>query len=342
MNFHFQNKSMKLLNNQKGSLLILVLFALVLLSLLAFSVGHTVQQKLNVVMRLEARENLRLAAGAAVKQASVLLSESGGGGSYQSLNQSWSNNEVLWKKATIGNSQYSITASGTPGDSEAIYGLTDEDRKINLNTAAPGPLQKLFEVAASVEREEARCIVAAIRDWIDEDEDLNDGGAESKDYSNRKPPYGSKNAIFNDLQELRWVQGITPEIFSKVAPYLTLDGSRVNVNTATQTVLTAMGLNSNIASKIISYRKGKDGKEGTADDGVFKDLAEISDVLSRSIFLNEADKQNLDSVFAAGFSVNSTFFNAAVDAQVNQRQKIKVNAVLDSAGRVHRWHEEFF
>ncbi len=341
MNFLFRIKPMVLLHNQKGSLLILVLFALTVLSLLAFSVGYTVRQKLDVVSRLEARENLRLASGAAVQQAALLLNENGGG-SYHSLNQSWSNNETLWKQAKIGSVQYSIMAQGEPDGLESVYGLTDEDRKINLNTAAPGPLQALFEVAAGVDREAARRIVAAIRDWKDEDEDLNDGGAESKIYLDRHPSYGAKNGVFNDLQELLWVEGMNPEIFSKVKPYLTLDSSKVNVNTASQTVLTAMGLNTGIASKIISFRKGKDGKEGTADDGVFKDLAEVSDVLSRYIYLNEADRLSLDSIFATGFSVNATFFNAAVNAQVNQRQRIKVNAVLNSEGKVQRWHEEFF
>ncbi len=332
---------MSSIKNQKGSLLILVLFALTVLSLLAFSVGYTVRQKLLVVSRLEARENLRLAAGAAVQQASTVLAENGGG-SYQSLNQFWSSNETLWKKAKIGNVEYSIMAQGAPDGPESVYGLTDEDRKINLNTAEPDHLQALFESVASVEKEQARRIVAAIKDWKDEDDDLNDGGAESKDYLRRNPAYDAKNEIFNDLQELLWVQGMTPEIFSKVKPYLTLDAAKVNVNTASQEVLTAMGLNSNIASKIISFRKGKDGQESTADDGVFKDLNEISEVLGRYIYLNEADTQSLNLIFSKGFSVNSTFYNAEVDAQVNQRQKIKVNAVLDGEGKVQRWHEEFF
>ncbi len=327
--------------NQKGSLLILVLFSLIFLSLLAFSVGYTVRQKMDVVRRFEARENLRLAAEAAVQQASLVLIEKGEG-AYHALNQPWANNAPLWKNARIGAVELSILARGKKEDADAVYGLRDEDRKINLNRGLPRALQLIFENVAHVEKEEARRIVSAIRDWVDEDEDLNDGGAESKDYLNRQPPYGAKNAMMNDLQELLWVQGMTPEIFSKVKPYLTLDASSVNVNTASQEVLTAMGLSSSLAAKMIQYRAGKDHQEGTSDDGLFKSLDEVADVLSRTVYLNEADLKNLEYVLSQGFSVKSSFYNAEIDAHVNHRQSIKVNAVLDDKGKVQRWHEDFF
>ena len=165
--------------NQNGSILILVLFALTTLTLLAFSVGYTVRQKMQVVKRLEAREKLRLAAGAAIQQASILISEkvSALPGSYHTLNQIWSSNPSLWKKARIGNVEYFMMAHGKPEDQDAVYGLTDEDRKMNLNSAKPDVLQKLFEIAGGVEREEARRLVAAARDWKDEDDDITDGGA---------------------------------------------------------------------------------------------------------------------------------------------------------------------
>lgn len=345
MNFHFQNNFQSRVKNQKGSLLILVLFALTILSLLAFSVGYTVRQKLAVATRLEAREKLRLAAEAVANQASILLSEKigkSGGGSYQSLNQAWAQNEPLWKDVKLGGVDYSVVANPEAEGSENVYGLLDEDRKINLNTAKPAALQTLFEVAADVDQEEARRIVAAIRDWKDEDEDLMDGGAESKDYLKLPSPYRSKNALFNDLQELLWVQGVTRVIFDKVKPYLTLDASLINLNTASATVLTAMGLEPAIVSKILEYRKGKDGKAGTADDGVFSSLSEVSTVISRYSYLSETDVTQLNSVLETGFSVQSTFFTANIKGKLqHQKQGIRATVVLDQNGGIRRWHEEF-
>jgi len=335
---------MQTTKNQNGSILILVLFALTTLSLLAFSVGYTVRQKMQVVKRLEAREKLRLAAGAAIQQASILMSEKIAAlpGSYQALNQIWSSNPSLWKKARVGSVEYFMMARGKPEDQDAVYGLTDEDRKMNLNSAKPHVLQKLFEIAGGVEREEARRLVAAIRDWKDEDEDITDGGAESKDYLSRPSPYRSKNALFDHLQELLWVQGMNPEIFSRVKPYLTLDATKVNLNTASTTVMTAMGLSSTLADKVVLYRQGKDGKESTTDDGVFKSLAEAPDVLSRYIYLNEVDRQNIEATLASGFSVQATFFNAELEGHLDhQTQQIKVQAILDNTGKVIRWHEDF-
>ncbi len=343
MSFLFPSRFMKVIENEKGSLLILVLFALMTLSLLAFSVGHTVRQKLLIASHLEARENLRLAAEAAAQQASLLISEKMANLSYQSLNQFWASNESLWEKASVGSIQYSIIAQTGKDAVPTIYGLIDEDRKINLNTAKPYILQSLFQLAAGLESEPARRIVASIQDWKDEDEDFHDGGAESKTYMNRHPPYSAKNALFNDLQELLWVEGISPEILSQVRPYLTLDASHVNINTASKTVLTAMGFNANIASKIVLFRQGKDEKEATSDDGFFSSLNEVSDVLNRYVFLNEADLQSLNSILSSGFSVSSTYFYAQIEASsLHHKQKIKANAMMNSQGGIQKWHEEFF
>ena len=342
MNFLSLNKMINPVQNQKGSLLILVLFALMTLSLLAFSVGHTIQQKFLVASRLDSRENLRLAAEAAAKQVSQFLSEKGSGASYHALNQMWAQNEGLWKKASLGSIEYSILAS-TEGSSSAAYGLMDEDRKINVHSANATALQNLFVFAAGVEPESARRIVASIQDWRDEDEDFRDGGAESKTYLNRQSPYRAKNGLFNDLQELFWVEGITPEIFKKIKPYLTLDASLVNINTASQIVLKAMGMNDTIASKILTFREGQDQKIGTADDGVFTSLSEVPDKLERYIYLNEADRAALGSLLGSGFSVSSTCFFANIEAHLRyQNRRMVAHVVFNSDGVIQKWHEEFF
>lgn len=330
-----------LLKNQNGSMLILVVFFLVTLSLLAFSAGYAARQKLQAVSRLEAREQMRLSADAAARKASAYVAEriNVSDSAFHALNQDWANSES-WKNVSVGKTTCSIRASdGEP----AAYGLVDEDRKINLNTAQPQALQALFQISADVEREEARRIVAAIRDWIDADEDLNDGGAESKVYAQSKPPYRSKNAPFSRFEELLWVKGMSPGILARVEPYLTLDAKKVNLNTAAEPVLLAMGLDSVLVPKIILFRNGKDGKPGTADDGVFTNLNEVPDVLGRYIYLNDADKKSLSALFSSGFAVNSTVFRARIFVTLkHQKQMMKVDSIIDPKGGMRRWYEEFF
>ncbi len=328
---------------ERGSILILVLFALITLSLLAFSAGYTVRQKLHAALALETRAQLRLAADAAAAQVADfirenLTEESG----YHALNQGWANNEGIWKNAHVGKVTFFVAADGAAGQPGTRYGLTDEDRSINLNQAKPEVLQALFQYAGGVEREDARRIAAAVRDWRDEDSDLSDGGAESKDYLRKTPPYSAKNALFDDLEELKWVQGMTAEIFDKVKPYLTLHGSRVNLNTAPSVVLMAMGIEDQVAGKIIAFRNGDDGIAATPDDGVFGSLAEVVPELSRKQSLSDAEAQNLDPVLAQGFSVHSTCFKMNFFGKTEyQKQVLNAEAVFSKQGKVLKWFEKF-
>lgn len=331
------------INNQKGSLLVVVLVLLTVLSLFAFSIGYTVRQKLQVISRFEAREKLRLVSEAAARRAAEYVREKATDPSRKNhaLNETWARGS-MWKNQNVGGVEYSIQAIDAKKEQETVYGLIDEERKINPNSATPQVLQRLFQEAAGVDSESARQIVSSIRDWIDEDEHIIDGGAESKDYMEKPLPYRSKNAPISVLKELLWVKGITPEIFEKVEPYLTLDANRVNLNTASPVVLSAMGLNSDLISKVILYRNGKDEEPGTADDGIFISVDEVPEVLGRYIFLNDTDKKILEDLFSSGFSVNSTCFTARIFAKLkHQSQSIRATAVIAAEG-IRRWHEEFF
>lgn len=80
-----------------------------------------------------------------------------------------------------------------------VFGLVDEASKINLNSAGR---DMLLELPGMTEE-----LAAAIMDWRDEDDDPEDGGAESETYLRRDPKYYCKNASFETVAELMWVYG---------------------------------------------------------------------------------------------------------------------------------------
>lgn len=55
-------------------------------------------------------------------------------------------------------------------------------------------------------------IANSIVDWIDVDENARDGGAESSYYMGLSPGYRCKNAQFSSVEELLFVQGVTPDV----------------------------------------------------------------------------------------------------------------------------------
>jgi len=82
----------------------------------------------------------------------------------------------------------------------------------------------------------------------------------------RKIARKCKNAPFEILEELLLVKGMTREIFEKVKEDVTVFGEgKININTVGKRVLYGLGLEEDCAKKVLSYREGTDGEEGTED-----------------------------------------------------------------------------
>ncbi len=115
--------------------------------------------------------------------------------------------------------RFSVIAPGLADDGtlcgDAIrYGLTDESTKLNLRwliqaeTQIPGIGRQLLTRLPGVTEETAD----ALLDWLDEDSDPREYGAEDDYYATLDPPYYAKNGIPDSLDELLLVKGITPAL----------------------------------------------------------------------------------------------------------------------------------
>lgn len=103
-------------------------------------------------------------------------------------------------------------------------------------------------------------IVQALQDWLDGDAETRfPNGAEDDYYLNLPTPYRAANAPFADISELRLVRGVTPEIYDKLAPYLSVlpVAGDIDVNSAPVEVLMSLGpfLTRDIAEGIVSRRE---------------------------------------------------------------------------------------
>ncbi|MEX0937646.1 MAG: hypothetical protein WDZ59_07275 [Pirellulales bacterium] len=94
------------------------------------------------------------------------------------------------------------------------YGLEDESTRINLNVLLAWDRQQeglgrevLMYLPGMTED-----VADAILDWIDEDEQPREFGAESTYYSGLLPPYNAKNAPPETIEELLLVRGVTPAL----------------------------------------------------------------------------------------------------------------------------------
>lgn len=92
------------------------------------------------------------------------------------------------------------------------FGLEDESGRLNLNMlleadkTIPGSGRTLLMGLPGMTEE----IADSILDYMDEDDELREFGAESGEYTSLDPPYAPKNGPLETVEELLLVRGVTP------------------------------------------------------------------------------------------------------------------------------------
>jgi len=103
--------------------------------------------------------------------------------------------------------------------------IRDEAALVDLNQASDGLLANLLRLLG-LAPEAADALAAAMLDWRDEDDLALFGGAEDADYRNAGYPLGAADQPFRSIEELGLVFGMTPEIYRRLAPELSLDSGQ--------------------------------------------------------------------------------------------------------------------
>ena len=147
------------------------------------------------------------------------------------------------------------------GAGEFSYRISDEEARVNVNTAAPDRIERLL-TAMGLDKQTRDIINDSLQDWKDPDDLHRINGAESEDYYLKQPvPYRARNGALQDAAELLQIRGVTREIYRGVqdhgglADLVTVVGrDTVNMNTAPAPVLTALGLSDAEVTEITSTR----------------------------------------------------------------------------------------
>jgi type II secretory pathway component PulK len=318
---------------------------LCLLSTFAVVLGYGVRQKLGLVNTLEVRDKLHYVAKAGVKKAIAELKNTSVK-TYDTFRDEWSNNPAAFSNISVGDGQASVSYEYFDDNAKAartLYGLIDEERKININKADPQTLERLFRIVLKMEEPEAQELSASIVDWRDSDEGSANAstGAEDSYYMNLQYPYEAKDADFEVLEELLLVKGMNDNVFEKVKDYITVYGDgKVNINTASASVLAALGLSDDILDKLLSYRSGEDKELGTPDDNVFDTSSNIVPVLSQAFHLSDSQVAQLSSVAAKSLGTSSSnFMIKSIGRLLNRKAALEVTCVTDRQGKILYWQE---
>lgn len=219
--------------SQRGAALIIVLLLTATLSFIALALVSAMSLSARRTSGAALRGEVLWRAVSAETIAAVAISEA--------LRQTGQGGPTLSLDHPLFSQQLSIPFADGGG---AII-FTDATRCFNVNSlTAPGgdrdealsPVRELIEVlkAAGLSEGEAANIAAVAKDWVDENDIQEIGGAEDGFYTSLPTPYRTGRTELASVTELRAMQGVTDEIFAAVSPHLcahpNTTPSKINVN----------------------------------------------------------------------------------------------------------------
>lgn len=135
--------------------------------------------------------------------------------------------------------------------------IQDEAGKIDLNTAPDVLLQGLFKSVGSSEVESV-ALVDAVVDWRDADKLRRLHGAEDDEYRAAGKNYLPPNVPFETVDELQRVLGMTPELYRKLAPSLTVYSRQAGIISSAaprEALLAIPGVNPALVEQYVLQRQ---------------------------------------------------------------------------------------
>jgi general secretion pathway protein K len=212
---------MRSIKGSRGIALILVLWVIALLSVMALGLTAAQRTESTLTANALAGARFRAAAEAGIAYAALNLLAP------QALDPDAAATDaegqsVVWLPDAT---PHAWTFAEVP----MAISVQNEGSRIDINQADADVLTALFTVLG-VSEDVSATLADRILDWRDEDDLKSLNGAEDPDYDAEGLPYGAKDGPFSSVEELRQVMGITPELYRRLAPEVTVDSGNAQVD----------------------------------------------------------------------------------------------------------------
>lgn len=274
---------------QRGSVLIIVLWTSVLLTVLVTAMASKVRLSAQTVMHNQDASEDWAGLMSAVSQAEMELV-------LNLMAQPVDFQPELTEEGETRSPQYKFNGQAIdlhyPVDEDIVVRIFDHSGKINLNRIPRRNMQMLIEKrlgGLDADPEQVQDLLSAWTDWTD----LNDleglNGAEEEYYQSLPQPYSPRNnPELDTVEEILHIRGFA-ELFAGVnldAAFTVYGNERtVNLNLATREAMELLpGLNTEIIENIIAYREQEDinGRPEVAEIIPFENLQELSTWISEN------------------------------------------------------------
>jgi general secretion pathway protein K len=329
--------------SQSGIAIIIVLISIFVLTMLAGGFAYSMKVETRLAQNANSEAELEWLGRSGVEYARWVLAEQLKipQEPYDALNQVWAGGPggIGTSNSPLAEVQREVHL----GNGKFTWKIIDLERKANINVADQTMLSQALGVIGVDAGEQTPA--GSILDWIDPDDSTHPDGAENDYYHSLNPPYDCKNGPIDDLSELLFVKGITPELywgdfstnhppaafqgrvnkfgqqitypFGLVDLFTPLSDGRININTASAEVLQLVpGVTPQIAQAIVSGREGDDDGSGLL--GPYKSVQGVERV--------PEVPRGMGGMLQSFCDIRSRTFEVTVDAEVGgyHRQFIAV------------------
>jgi competence ComEA-like helix-hairpin-helix protein len=189
--------------NNRGSILVGLLWCLALLSLVVVGVLHTARMDLLTGKNFGDKIQAHYLALAGIEKAKALLYKSAEDRSHGGKNHTGDFYDApgQFRGVEFGRGTYSVLRRARPDEgSGVLYGVSDEESRLNVNTADNDALTKIQGLNPDA--------ATAILRWRGRDSTAG----ETDYYLALRPPYKPRGAPFETIRELLMVRGVSPEL----------------------------------------------------------------------------------------------------------------------------------
>jgi competence ComEA-like helix-hairpin-helix protein len=192
---------------RKASILVGLLWCVAILSLVVVSVLHTSRIDLMAQKNYGDRIQAHYLALAGIEKAKALIYQNARDRSRTQKNHSGElyNSPDKFHDIAFGRGKFRVFRRGRQNEGGGIiYGVSDEESRLNLNTATINELTNLDQMTAY--------IAGAIMDWRGSGDSPATNGANGDYYLSLEPPYQPRNGPFETVRELLLVRGVTRDL----------------------------------------------------------------------------------------------------------------------------------
>jgi len=271
--------------DNRGIALILTILIVSLIVSLTLQFNTSMRSNLQAAANLSDGIKLGCIARSGFQGALAVLYADGSSGAVDSLRDDWA--------YTRG---YSEVSASLFEDGYFFIDVTDLSGRIQINrlvneqgeyndTQRNILLRLLGFPEFGLDADEAENLLDAIKDWIDEDNEVTRFGAEDAYYLTLEDPYPCKNGPLEFPEELLLVRGMTRELFygTEGAPgisrYMSAFGEgKININTADPLVLRALSdrIDEELAEEMVAHRMDEDND--IANPNWYKEVPGMGDI----------------------------------------------------------------